>query len=329
MVRIGLIGTGNIAHTHAKRLENVSEAKIVALSDPSEQSREAIKKRFGWDEIAQFNTHLEMLENVDIDAVIICSPHTLHFRHASDALAAGKHVLVEKPLTCTSAAAEKLIQQASKSGKVLQVSFQRHSMPAFIYIRSAIESGMIGKLTSVNATLYQDWKDNQAGTWRQNAKLSGGGMLMDSGSHIIDVLLWTTGLTPEHVQAQLHNQGSPVEVDTLTTIRFQEGAIGCLNIIGKAPSKFFYETYSFIGETGGIFYDQGKIKVIRNGETPFEPELPAEGTDPDHSFIDAVLGRSEVSVTGEYAVKVLELTEAIYKATNYKPLEPTNWEELQ
>lgn len=329
MVRIGLIGTGNIAHTHVSRLRDMAEANIIALCDPSEGSRKKLKERFALDSAVEFTNHQEMLEQVELDGVVICSPHSWHYRHAADAIAAGKHVLVEKPLTCTAEAAEKLIRQAEEAGTLLHVSFQRHDMPSFQYIRSAIASGTIGNLTSIGAVLYQDWRDNQAGTWRQNAQLSGGGMLMDSGSHIIDVLLWTTGLTPDTVQAQLHQQGSPVEVDTCTTIRFREGQIGFLNIIGKAPRKFFDEKYSFIGERGGIFYDNGKISLLLDGEPSVEPELPAESGNPDRSFVEAICGKDVVAVTGEYALRVLQLTEAIYTNTGYQPLDPIDWEEKQ
>lgn len=323
-VRIGVIGTGNIAHTHLNRLKQAQDVQIVALSDPSEASRQALRQRFGLDGAAEYADHAEMLKLGAIDAVIICSPHTLHYRHASDALSAGKHVLVEKPLTCTSDEAKRLIAQAEQAGKVLQVSFQRHFLPHFMYIRDAIAKGAIGKLTSVTATLYQDWKDAQKGTWRQNPQLSGGGMLMDSGSHIIDVLLWTTGLTPESVTTQLHCHESPVEIDTFTTIRFAEGQVGSLNIAGKAPSKLLFETYAFLGELGGIFYDNGKIVLRLNGEAPVEPELPAAVTDPDRSFVAAIRGESEVSVPGDYALKVLQLTEAIYDAAGYSPLTYAN-----
>src|SRR5690606_33620416 len=103
MVRIGMIGTGNIAHTHLHRLKNAVEAQVVAICDPSEDSRARIKERFGLDQVAEFSDHRQMFVESELDAVIICSPHTLHYRHALDALAAGKHVLVEKPLTCSSA----------------------------------------------------------------------------------------------------------------------------------------------------------------------------------------------------------------------------------
>jgi predicted dehydrogenase len=323
-IRIGMIGTGNIAHTHINRLRNAANVQIVALSDPSEASRQTLRQKFGLDHAAEFADHAEMLKHSNLDAVIICSPHTLHYRHVSEALSAGKHVLVEKPLTCTSEEAELLIAQADQAGKVLQVSFQRHFLPHFMYIHDAIAAGTIGKLTSVTATLYQDWKDSQQGTWRQNPQLSGGGMLMDSGSHIIDVLLWTTGLTPEEVTTKLQCHGSPVEIDTFTAIRFAEGAVGSLNIVGKTPSKFFFETYAFLGEEGGIFYDNGKIVLRLNGAAPVEPELPKAVTDPDLSFLAAIRGEGENPVPGQYALKVLQLTEQIYDAAGYSPLSYAN-----
>src|SRR5690606_3146051 len=124
--------------------------------------------------------------------------------------------------------------------------------------------------------------------------LSGGGMLMDSGSHILDVLLWTTGLTPVEVQTRLHNQNTPVEIDSFTSIRFAEGAIAGVNIIGNAPC--WHETYVFCGEEGGIFYDNGKITVRRYRQEPEIPSLPVRTTNQDKSFIDAILGRHEIMV---------------------------------
>ncbi|MDF2670693.1 MAG: oxidoreductase domain protein [Paenibacillus sp.] len=317
-IRIGFIGCGNIAHHHVIRLQQIEDLEIVALADPGEQGRKLIKQKFGLDQAVEYDNHEDMLNSGTVDAVIICSPHTLHAKHAEDALTAGKHVLIEKPMTCSSEEAKHLINVAKKCGKVLQVSFQRHFLPPFLYIRSAIANGVIGKLTSVTATLFQNWKQAQEGTWRQKPELSGGGMLMDSGSHIIDVLLWTTGLTPQHVSVQLECQGAPVEVDTFTVIRFAEGAIGTMNIIGLAPLAKLKETYAFIGTEGGIFYDNGRITLNLNGQEPIEPELPEAVTNPDRSFIDAILGKQEVSVPGEYALKVVTFTETIYKAAGYE-----------
>lgn len=141
---------------------------------------------------------------------------------------------------------------------------------------------------------------------------------MDSGSHIIDVLLWTTGLTPIEVKPQLHKHGSPVEIDTFTSIRFAEGAIASLNLVGYSPC--WHETYVFCGEEGGIFYENGKITLRRYKEEPIVPELPEQTTNQDKSFIDAVLGRSDVAVSGEFAYKVVKLSEMIYEGAGYSPI---------
>jgi predicted dehydrogenase len=316
-ISVGLIGTGGISHWHIKQLKELDEVAIVAAADPSKQSREQAISENKLENVKQFDDYKDMLNSVKLDAVVICSPHTLHHLHIKDALENGCHVLVEKPMACTIEETEELIQVADKSGKVLQVSYQRHFDPLFIYIKEAIESGEIGKLTSVTASLYQNWKPLTIGTWRQNPQLSGGGMLLDSGSHIIDILLWTTGLEPEQVVTTIDKQGTPVEIDSFTSIRFTNGVIAGLNIVGNAPC--WHETYVFAGEEGAIFFENGKIVVRRNNGDEMVPELPKQTTNQDKSFIDAILGKHEVMVPGHFAQKVIQLTNMIYKAGNYNP----------
>ncbi|MCM3628726.1 Gfo/Idh/MocA family oxidoreductase [Paenibacillus glycanilyticus] len=317
-IRIGFIGTGGIAGWHAKQLLELPEIQITALSDTSEGNRVAFAEKFGLQDARQFSAYEDMLEQGELDAVVICSPHTLHFRQAYDALDRGLHVLIEKPMTCSSEEAEQLIEKAEESGKVMQVSYQRHFQPEFLYIRDAIASGEIGRLTSVTASLSQEWYQLTEGTWRQVPSLSGGGFLMDSGSHIIDVLLWTTGMTPVEVKSQLQNHGAPVEIDSFTSIRFAEGALAGLNFAGYAPG--WNETFAFCGDNGGIYYDNGQITLRRLNEEPIMPELPEATTNQDKSFIDAILGRHEVLVPGEFALKVVRLSEMIYQAAGYDPL---------
>ncbi|UVI29457.1 Gfo/Idh/MocA family protein [Paenibacillus spongiae] len=318
-VRIGFIGTGGIAGLHARQLLELPYVEIKALADTSDQNRGNFVNRFGLKDVAQFSDYKEMLDQAEIDGVVICSPHTLHFQQAYDVLSSGRHVLIEKPMTCSSAEAERLIELAKLSGKIMQVSYQRHFQPEFIYIQDAIARGEIGKITSVTASLYQEWRQGTPGSWRANPALSGGGFLMDSGSHIIDVLLWTTGLTPVEVKPQLHMHGADVEIDTFTSIRFAEGAVAGLNLVGYSPC--WHETFAFCGENGGIFYDNGKITLRRLRQEAIVPELPPQTTNQDKSFIDAILGQHEVMVPGEFALKVVKLSEMIYQAAGYDPIE--------
>ncbi len=318
-IRVGMIGTGGIAGLHGRQLLELPEVEIVAIADTSGRSRETFTGKFNLSDVRQFADYEEMLAQAELDAVVICSPHTLHYKQATDVLNRGLHVLIEKPMTCSSAEAGQLIETAKRSEKILQVSYQRHFQPEFLYIKDAIARGEIGKLTSITASLYQEWKQGTPGSWRQDPALSGGGFLMDSGSHIIDVLLWTTGLTPLEVKPQLHKHGSPVEIDTFTSIRFAEGAVAGLNLVGYAPC--WHETYVFCGEEGGIFYDNGRITLRRLKQEPIVPELPQQTTNQDKSFIDAILGRQEVSVSGEFAYKVVKFSEMVYQAAGYSPNE--------
>ncbi len=317
-VRLGIIGTGGISQLHVKQLKEIKSARIIAVTDPNPDNRRRLIDKFNLEQISEFDHHQDMLETVLMDAVLICSPHTLHYQQVVDSIHHGCHVLIEKPMACSLEEAEQLIDLAKKANKILQVSYQRHFEPAFLYIREAISSGKIGKLTSITASLYQDWKHLTTGTWRQNPSLSGGGMLMDSGSHIVDVLLWTTGLKPLEVESKLEQHHTAVEQDSFTTIRFENNVVAGLNIVGNAPC--WHETYVFCGENGAIFYDNGKIVLRPLGKEAIVPELHPQTTNSDKSFIDAILGVHEVKVRGEFAKEVVALTERIYKAAGYQPI---------
>ncbi|WP_226527460.1 Gfo/Idh/MocA family protein [Metabacillus niabensis] len=316
-IKLGFIGTGGIAHLHAKQMLAEKNVEIEAIADPSAHNRELFLKTFNLLEVEQFSDHQEMLENSALDAVIICSPHTLHKQHVVDALEHQCHVLVEKPMACSVEESTLLIDLAKEKGKILQVSYQRHFEPAFLYIRNAISDGVIGKLTSVSANLYQEWGHLSKNTWRQNPDLSGGGMLMDSGSHIIDVLLWTTGLKPLEIKSTIETHGRSVELDSISTIRFENNVIAGLTIIGNAPS--WHETYVFCGEQGAIFFDNGKLWIRKLGEEPILPVLPEQTTNSDQSFIRSILGEHEVMVPGDFAKEVVGLTEKIYQSSGYQP----------
>jgi len=318
-IRVGMIGTGGISNLHGDHIAELDYVDIVAVTDPNAESRGKFISKYQLDGAKEFINHNDMLNNVQLDAVIICSPHTLHFEQAMDVMNHGCHVLIEKPMACSKQEAEELIETAEKLGRVLQVSYQRHFEPEFIYIRDAIANGEIGKLTSVTASLYQQWGHGPKNVWRKNPALSGGGMLMDSGSHICDVLLWTTGLKPLEVKAQLEKHNSTVELDSFTAIRFENNVIAGLNIVGYAP--IWHETYAFCGDKGGIFYDNGKITLHRLREEPITPQLPEKTTNQDKSFFDAILGKHEVKVPGHFAKEVVTLTEMIYEASGYNPKE--------
>ncbi len=156
-LKIGFIGVGGIAHGHVARLKKRPEVEIVGICDPSEESIARIRERQGLENVPAFSDYRDMLDRVEMDGVVIASPHTLHFEQIMASLEKGCHVLTEKPMVCTQEHAKAVLRKAEETGKIVMISYQRHYFPEFIYIKQRIESGALGELTFVSALQGQDW----------------------------------------------------------------------------------------------------------------------------------------------------------------------------
>jgi len=312
-IRIGMIGCGGIAHGHVKRTLAIPEAEIVALNDTSPESIERMKTSIP--EVAGlpvYDDYRKMLDGVELDAVQIATPHTLHFQQAMNSIDKGLHILLEKPMVCRVSHAKELMAHAEANKRIIVLSYQRHYQPEFRYIRKVIQSGEIGDVTYVSALQCQQWKKGTAGKWRQVPELSGGGQLNDSGSHLIDIILWTTGLSVEQVFGYLDNCGTPVDINSALTLKFTNGAQGTVSVVGDSPC--WYEDFTIWGEKGVLFYRNGKLTCCNpDGQICDPAELP-EGSNPDQNLIDAILGRDKVWAPPECGLRVIELTEAAWKS---------------
>ena len=126
-IRVGFIGCGGNASGHLGRMLGIPEAQVVALCDVDQASLQRAKERNPQAaELPEFTHYQEMLEQVELDAVEISTPHTLHFEQIMAALDKGLHVLTEKPMVCTVDHARQVIAKAEATGKVLMISYQRH-----------------------------------------------------------------------------------------------------------------------------------------------------------------------------------------------------------
>lgn len=312
-VRIGLVGCGGFMRHRLKQMLAVSEAEIVAMADPSKEQLTETKNTCP--EIAdtpEFSDFYEMVEAGGLDAVLLVTPHNVHCEHVVHAFGKGLHVLVEKPLSCSVADARACIGARDKSGKVGAVSYQRHGLPEFQWLREKVAGGEYGPVLMVNSMLSQDWKNFTKGAWRQEMEVSQGGMLNDSGSHIFDILLWTTDLTPSSVCCFADFRSTPVDIDTATTIQFKEGALATVSVMGHAAT--WHERHVITLENAMITWTDGKTILHQRGEDDKEFGDWPEATTPDRNFIDAVLGRSEVLAPFECAMDVVKLTRACYES---------------
>ena len=157
-VRLGLIGSGGMARHHINILQGIGEAELVAITEPSQDQRNATIERFPHLQgVPFFDDYRAMLDKVELDGVIIVSPHTLHFQQAMDSLEKGLHVMIEKPMVCTVAHARTLVRKIRETGKVALIAYQRHYIPVYRYVYEGIRRGEIGEVHFVQAINLQNW----------------------------------------------------------------------------------------------------------------------------------------------------------------------------
>lgn len=317
-VKFVMIGVGGMGREHIRRLLQVPEAEIVALADPSDAAVADTRKRFPeLADTAAYEDYREAIAKAGADAAVIVSPHSMHYEQGIACLDGGLHVLMEKPFVAGSENAQQLIDHSVRRGKHLAVAYQRHLSGPYVYIRDFIQSGGVGKVNYICAYQAQSWLVHTKGTWRQNPALSCGGQLNDSGSHLLDVVLWATGLEPEAVTAMIDNRGTEVDIDSAVTVRFKGGAIATFNVIGSS-SIGWHEDVSIHGDEGTILFRNGKIFVTRHGQNQItevaDSDLPAS-SDPSRDFVQLLLGRvSEAAAPASCGLAIARLTEAAWQS---------------
>ena len=315
-IRVGMIGMGGFMNTHSDALGKIPEVKVVAIADPVARNRANHKKRHApLAEAAEYDGYRAMLKKETLDAVVIASPHTVHFEQIMAALDKGLHVLVEKPMVCRIDHGVQVVKKVRKTGLVLTIGYHRHTAGPYRYMRRVISEGGIGKVQAIACFQCQEWKKLCKGLWRQDPSLSGGGQLNDSGSHLIDIMLWMTGLQADTVSAQIDNCGTRVDINSAVSVRFTNGAVGTVAVIGDAPT--WWEDISIVGDKGalhlrdrlGLTQQLGlrDAQMVVNADALGSPSVALD-------FIRAVQGRNEPVAPAACGLRVIELTEAAWKS---------------
>jgi len=314
-VRLAFIGSGGIMNWHVDRLKG-TPSELVALMDTSKEALAKLKgKQPQLKDVPEYGDWKKMLNEVELDAVAIGSPHTVHYEQICAALDKGLHVLSEKPMTCTSAHARDVCARAKKAKKIVAVSYQRHYQGNYRFLKNCVDSGRLGKVQYVAAFQAQEWYKGTMGTWRQKKALSGGGQINDSGSHLIDMLMWTTGLQAEEVSARMENFDCEVDINSAINVKFTNGALGTVSIIGNAPA--WHEDFTIFGSEGAVYNRNGKIYFQEGHKKPqYEMTSNPDWMDPNKNFVDAILGKCENGCPPEIGLRVIELTEAAWRSAD-------------
>ena len=205
-INIAVLGSGAMGRTHSASVANLKycykdlpfEAKLHTLVTRDANTAKEKANGLGFE---NYSTNIdEVLANPEIDVIDVCTPNICHYAEVKKALAAGKHVLCEKPLGISAAEANELAELAENSGKVCGIVFNNRHLPATLRAKSLVEDGRLGDIVTFrSAYLHSSSTDPQKPRgWKQDKDICGGGVLFDLGSHAIDLLSFVLGDKPEN-----------------------------------------------------------------------------------------------------------------------------------
>ncbi|HHT47780.1 MAG TPA: Gfo/Idh/MocA family oxidoreductase [Firmicutes bacterium] len=333
MIKVAIVGTGNIAPMHIEAFKAFPErCEIVALVDIYLEKAGLCRERLGLRKARVFNSHKWLLDDPDIDLVSICTPPHDHASIAIDCLNRGKNVIVEKPMAVSLLECDAMIAAAQQNNKVLSVIAQNRFRAPIMNLKKTLDSGLIGRVLHAQVdSLWWRGRSYYDLWWRGLWEKEGGGCTLNHAVHHIDMLAWMMGM-PNKVSAVLSNaahDNSEVEDVSVAVMQYDQGTLA--QVTSSVIHHGEEQQLIFQGEKARISAPW-KVVASRSQENGFpvpDPELEQkiEGFYrglPELKYkahtgqIDDVLTAIETNraplITGEQGRMALELITAIYKA---------------
>jgi UDP-N-acetyl-2-amino-2-deoxyglucuronate dehydrogenase len=336
-VRIAVIGvSGSAGLGHIQVAKELPTTKLAAVVDVV---AEAAKKAGEEHKVPWFTSVDDLAKSGAAEAVVIATPHWWHPPIAIDAAGAGLHVLTEKPMAVTPAAADEMIAACKKAGVTLAVVFQFRFDPVRVKSVELLRSGAIGEIARgevINCWFRPDAYYRSA-AWRGTWAGEGGGVLVNQAPHYLDQYLWHMGMMPSRVIANVQTSIHKMEAEDRATaiLEFPNGAIGHVHFsTAEAPNLVRME---FAGDRGRLTWNEGgKLQLHRLDESAREvsasskdmwglPKGPKEPETIDvpkpeglagayavvNDFAEAVRNKRPPRVTGDEGRKCVEVASAI------------------
>lgn len=259
---IGLIGAGRAGMIHGKNFAfHVPGAKVAAISDPDEPTRNAASAELGG--VRAVSSYTDLIALDEVDAVVIVTPTRLHREIALAAAKAGKHIFCEKPMAMTPAECDDMIAAADAAGVKLQIGFMRRFATAFCQMKEQIESGVIGDVVMVRSLTYGP---SVPQPWMYDLK-AGNGPLAEVNSHDIDTVRWMTGSDITEVYAIGGNFRSPdarvpfpdFYDNVAMVLRFANGMQGMIS--GAQGVRYGYDARCEVLGSKGILFS-GSLEAV-------------------------------------------------------------------
>ncbi len=201
-VGVGLVGSGFISTIHAEALSRCSQANLVAVASPTLRHAEVLARKYGISSV--FADYRRLLERSDIQMIVVGVPNDLHCQVVIDSAAAGKHVVVEKPLCLSLQEADRMIAACDNAGVKLMYAEELCFAPKYVRLKQLLDSGALGRPTLIKQSEKHDGPHAEH-FW--DVERSGGGVTMDMGCHAIEFFRWMLGRPAiESVYAQMGTQ---------------------------------------------------------------------------------------------------------------------------
>lgn len=334
-IPVAVVGAGIIGANHAAAVLRHPRLRLAALVDPDTAATAALAGRLGGP-LSRYASLAEALAAEPVGLVAVCTPTGLHAAAAEEALGAGAHVVVEKPLDVSVGSAKRLADVAAAAatrGLVASVVSQHRFDPASVATAAAVRSGSLGELTSAVASV--PWWRGQAyydsADWRGTWRLDGGGALMNQGVHTVDLLVWLLG-RPAEVFAyttRLAHRGIEVEDVAVAVLRFPSGALATLHAT-TAGHPGLGVRLQLQGTRGSAVIHDDQLEYLRTEGSPDVGALEAVGptevwgaAKPADSFVvghlrqyddvvDAIDTNRPPGVTVDDGLMALAVVEAVY-----------------
>ncbi len=321
-LRIGVVGLGWVAQVfHLPILKKLTDVEVVAVCDRDKSRARMIADRFGLARV--YTDYQQMLATEDLDAVDICTTTDAHLPVTLASLAAGKHVFVEKPIARHYNEALQMAEAAREKKRCLMVGMNNRFRPDTMILKSFIEKGELGKLFYIKSGWLKKLPTDNP--WITHKDKSGGGVFLDLGIVMLDLILWMLGFPPvQRVNAKMYMHRTKTVEDSC--VAFIEMKLGISLIMEtswsfQAAEDYFY--CDFYGSEGSALINPLRINKQLHGslvnvtpakmETPYNLHRKSYENEIKH-FVGAARGIHPIISTGEEAVQRMKIVEAVYQS---------------
>lgn len=318
----GVIGLGEIGQFHLDGFERAPGARLVAVADLDTELRAQAAARSG---ASAYGDYRSLLADPAVQVVSVCLPHSLHLPVTLDAIAAGKHVLVEKPLAMSVAECEQIEAAATGAGVLVGVQHNQIFHPPHVRAKELIDSGALGRPLHIRLRLGIGGK---YGGWRSDPAITGGGLLFDAGVHRIYLARHLFGEIVE-ARALTDRPLGEGEDQAVLALRFASGALGVIDANYHGPAGMFDDAIEIVGSDAALYLSgcEAEFESFRTGPAlrRFDGAWHEERVPPGNwadsvaasiaAFVAAALDGRRPPASMADGRRVLELVESLMQST--------------